>query len=175
MIAHFSIPSKNPKTTALFFAAVIDGLVFEFPVVAGAWIAVANDQSGMAVEVYPLDMAHHPGTGEVNPAIQPAGPAALPWEDQIYPEAEQTRPTGFHAALTTKLPEAEVIARAQAKGWRALACERGGVFGLVEVWVDNNFLVEVLTSANTARYRAFMTPERCSGMFGAGLAPDSLA
>lgn len=174
MIAHFSIPAKKPRGTALFFAAVIDGLLFEFPVVPGAWIAVANDQSGLAIEVLPLDMAHHPGTGEVDPALQPAGPAASPWEDQIHPETEQTRPSGFHVAVTTRLTAAEIIARAHAAGWRAVACERAGIFGLVEVWVDNNFLVEVLTPADTARYQAFMTPEGCSGMFGEGLVPDAL-
>ncbi|HMY71386.1 MAG TPA: hypothetical protein PLD20_16490 [Blastocatellia bacterium] len=174
MIAHISIPVTKPKETALFFAAVIDGLVFNFPVVPGAWIAVANDQSGLAIEVYPINMAHHPGVGEVDPAVQPAGPITLPWEDQIHPEADQTQPTGFHAALTTKLAETEVIARAKAMGWRALVCERGGVFGLVEVWIDNNFLVEVLAPAEVARYRAFMTAEGCRQMFGTGLSPEPL-
>lgn len=62
MIAHISVPSRTPRETALFFAAVIDGLVFDFPVVPGASIAVARDGSGLAVEVYPKRMAHHPGT-----------------------------------------------------------------------------------------------------------------
>lgn len=61
MIAHFSIPSRTPRETAEFFATVIDGVVFDFPPVPGAAIAVANDRSGLAVEVYPEDMAHHPG------------------------------------------------------------------------------------------------------------------
>jgi hypothetical protein len=39
MIAHVSIPSKSPRDTSLFFATLIGGVAFEFPVVPGAWIA----------------------------------------------------------------------------------------------------------------------------------------
>jgi hypothetical protein len=156
----------------LFFAAVIGGVAFEFPVVLGAWVAVADDHSGLAVEVYPLDMAHHPGVGDADPAVQPNGPSTLPWEDQIYPETAHTRPTGFHVAIATRLKEAEIIARARAAGWRALACDRAGVFKLVEVWVDNGFLVEVLVPEEVERYRAFMNPEGCRPMFGESISPE---
>jgi len=172
MIAHFSIPSRTPKDTALFFASVIDGLVYDFgPVVLGAAIAVAKDGSGVAVEVYPIDVAHHPGDGEADPGLKTEGPSTLPWEDQIYPDHVQRGPSGFHVAMATKLAEAEVIELAKARGWRAIACERAGVFGVVEVWVDNNFLVEVLVPAQAARYRNFMNSEGAAAMFGPGVAP----
>lgn len=171
MIAHISIPSENPKQTALFFAAVIGGLVFDFPVVAGAAIAVARNGSGTAVEVYPPSMKHHPGTGAVDPAVRPAGMAPMPWEDQIFSESGERRPTSFHLAIDTQLSEAEVISRAQSLGWRVLACERAGVFGVVEVWVDNLYLVEVLVPEQAARYRSFMNTHGCAAMFGAGIAP----
>ncbi|HBE21207.1 MAG TPA: hypothetical protein DEG17_09265 [Cyanobacteria bacterium UBA11149] len=172
MIAHFSIPSENPKETALFFAAIIDGIVFDFPVVAGASIAVARDNSGTAVEVYPPSMVHHPGTGQPDPTIQPEGPAAMPWEDQIYAEQIHRRPSSFHLAIETKLSEAEVISRSQSLGWRTVACNRGGVFGVVEVWVDNLYLVEVLVTEEAGRYRNFMNTTGCAAMFGSGIAPQ---
>jgi len=53
MIAHVSVPARNPRETALLLAVLIDGEAFDFPVVPGAWIAVARDGSGLAVEVYP--------------------------------------------------------------------------------------------------------------------------
>lgn len=174
MIAHFSIPSRTPKETALFFASVIDGLVYDFgPVVPGAAIAVAKDGSGVAVEVYPVDVAHHPGKGEIDPSAQPEGPSAAPWEDQIHVDHVQSRPSGFHIAMGTKLAESKVIELAKANGWRAIACERAGVFGVVEVWVDNNFLVEVLVPAQAARYQKFMNVEGASAMFGPGTAPPA--
>jgi hypothetical protein len=99
MIAHISVPARDPRRTALFLAMLIDGEVFSFPVVPGAFIAVARDGSGLAIEVYPHTMAHHPGSGAPDPEFQPQDPRAQPWEDQIHADGEQLRPTAFHAAL----------------------------------------------------------------------------
>lgn len=174
MIAHVSVPSKDPQQAALFFAALIDGLAYEFPVVPGAWIAVAKDQSGLAVEVYPESMANHPGTGEAQTTASPATPQTMPWEVQIYPDGTQLRPSAFHLALSSRLSESEVIRLAQKIGWRALKCDRAGVFRLVEVWVDNAILVEVLNELELPRYRHFMRPEVCGDMFGKGIAPQQI-
>lgn len=78
MIAHVSIPARNPRETALLLSEFIDGEAFEFPVVPGAWIAVARNGSGLAVEVYPDTMAHHPGVGDVDPKRKPEGPQPMP-------------------------------------------------------------------------------------------------
>jgi len=170
MIAHFSVTSRDPRATALVIGQLIDGAVFPFPVVPGSFVAVARDGSGLAVEVMPERMAHHPGQGEVDPAVAPAGPVPMPWEDQIRPEGPALAPSGFHAALVSRLGEAEVLELARRAGWRAIACDRGGVFRVVEVWIENVFLIEVLTAAEAERYRAFMSPAGCSAMFGAALA-----
>lgn len=173
MIAHISVPARDPRRTALLLAALIDGEVFDFPVVPGASIAVARDGSGLAVEVYPDTMAHHPGSGEPDPAFKPTSPLTLPWEDQIHPDGEQLRPTGFHAALVSKLGDDAVVALAQRAGFRAVRCDRAGVFRLVEVWLDNAVLIEVLNPAEAERYRGFMNPAGCASMFGAGLRPQA--
>src|SRR5512137_2259082 len=105
MIAHVSIPARDPRSTALLLASLIDGEAFEFPVVPGAWIAVARDGSGLAVEVYPDGMAHHRGVGEVAPAAATDDPQTMPWEDQIHPDGPQLRPAAFHFALATALDD----------------------------------------------------------------------
>lgn len=170
MIAHFSLTSRHPQATALVLGQLIDGDAFPFPVVPGSFVAVARDGSGLAVEVMPERMAHHPGLGDVDPTRPPAGPAAMPWEDQIRPDGPGLEPSGFHAALVSRRTEAEVVELARRAGWRALGCDRGGVFRVIEVWVENVFLIEVLTVAEAERYRAFMNPEACSAMFGTALA-----
>ncbi len=172
MIAHVSIPSADPRSTALLFAALIEGQAFAFPVVPDAWIAVAGDGSGLAVEVYPDGMAHHAGRGDPDPLLAPEGPAAMPWEDQIFPEGIQLRPTAFHLAMTTKLDDRQVFDLAESAGIRAVRCERGGVFGLIELWIDNMILVEVLTDEDASRYRDFMNPAGCAAMFGPGTVPE---
>jgi len=171
MIAHVSIPSRDPHKTALLLAALIDGEAFEFPVVPGAWIAVASDGSGLAVEVYPDTLAHHPGHGDVDPAVTPEGPEPLPWEDQIFADGAQLRASAFHFAMASPLNDAQIMALAKQAGLRTVKCERGGVFGLVEVWLDNTILVEVLSEPEMARYRAFMNPAACAAMFGKGERP----
>ena len=156
MIAHVSLPSRHPQATATVLARLIDGTVFPFPVVEGAWIAIANDGSGTAFEVYPPTMAHHPGQGEAD-------------DDQIHPDGEQLRPHAFHVALSSPLDDAAILAIARDAGLRAVPCERGGVFGLIEVWLDEYTLIEVLSPRETARYAAFMNPQTAAGMFGPGI------
>lgn len=172
MIAHLSIPAENARATALFFAAIIDGVVFNFPVVPGAFIAVARDGSGTAVEVYPLAMTHHPGIGQPNSTTEPTGITAMPWEDQIYAESTDRLPSGFHFAIATQQSVPEVMSRSHALGWRAVACNRGGLFGVVEVWVDNLYLVEVLVPEEVHSYRDLMNITRCAALFGPGIVPQ---
>ncbi len=116
-------------------------------------------------------MRHHPGVGQPDSKAPSAGPATTPWEDQIFAEPGERSPSSFHLAVETILSEAEVISRATALGWRALVCERAGVFGVVEVWIDNTYLVEVLVQKEAARYRQFMNIAGCTTMFGPGMAP----
>ncbi len=99
------------------------------------------------------------------------GPMTMEWEDQIYPEQNERLPSGFHLAIGTKRSVAEVIDQAQNLGWRALACDRGGVFGVIEVWVDNLYLVEVLVPEDVDRYRNFMYIKGCEAMFGPSISP----
>jgi len=171
MIAHVSVPARDPRQTARLLATLIDGEVFAFPVVPGACIAVARDGSGLAIEVYPDTLAHHPGSGDPDPAAVPAGPQTQPWEDQIVPDGPQLRPSAFHLALVSRLDADAVVGLAQAAGFRAVRCDRAGVFRLVEVWLDNAFLVEVLDTTEADRYRQFMNPAGCATMFGPGERP----
>ncbi len=173
MIAHVSIPARDPRRSALLLAALIDGEVFDFPVVPGASIAVARDGSGVAIEVYPNGMAHHPGRGEPDPAAQP-GPRTQPWEDQIHPDGEQLRPTAFHVALVSRLGDEAVEALARRAGVRAVRCDRAGVFRLIELWLDDTVLVEVLNPGEAERYRQFMRPAGCAAMFGPSESPPPL-
>jgi hypothetical protein len=172
MIAHVSIPAHDPSSTALLLARLIDGESFDFPVVPGARIAVANDGSGLAIEVYPDGMAHHPGVGQPDPALAPPGVAAMPWEDQVAPAGTQLRPSAFHLALVSKLGDDAVIRLAERAGFRAVKCDRAGVFRLVELWLDNSLLVEVLNPAEAERYRQFMNPTGVRAMFGPGERPQ---
>lgn len=169
MILHCSLPARDPERVAAVFATLIDGIAMPFPVVPGAWVAIANDGSGLGVEVLPDASAHHPGDGDTDPSRRANGPEVMPWEVQIRQDGEAQRASGFHIAITSRLSAAEIIELGRSHGWRAVHCDRGGVFDLVELWIDNLFLVEVLPPEGTARYHAFYTPEVAGRMFGAPL------
>jgi hypothetical protein len=165
MIAHFSIPACNPQRTAELFGRLIDGVAMPFPVVTGAWVAIARDGSGVGVEVVPEATAHHQGEGDRDPGRGARGPEVMPWETQIRQDGDSREPGAFHVAITSKLAAEEIIAIGVAEGWRAVHCDRGGVFDLVELWIDNRHLVEVMPPEGTARYLAFYTPEVAGRMF----------
>ena len=163
MIAHFSIPARDPQRVAEVFADLIDGVVMPFPVVPGAWVAIARDGSGCGVEVLPEASAHHPGEGEADPARKANGPEVMPWEVQIRQDGAAQSASGFHVALSSPKSAEAILATAAAAGWRAVPCDRGGV----EVWIENRFLVEVIPPRGLERYLAFYNPAVAGEMFGA--------
>ncbi|MBP7705252.1 MAG: hypothetical protein KA105_08200 [Caulobacter sp.] len=165
MIAHVSIPARNPQSTAEVFARIIDGVAMPFPVVQGAWVAIARDGSGTGVEVVPETSAHHLGEGDADPTRSAEGPQVMPWETQIRQDGVSQAASGFHVAITSALSSEDIVALGRENGWRAVPCDRGGVFDLVELWIDNRALVEVLPPSGTARYLAFYQPEVAAKMF----------
>jgi hypothetical protein len=169
MIAHFSLPAREPEPVAGVFARIIDGVVMPFPVVPGAWVAIAKDGSGLGVEVLPEASAHNVGKGDADLTHRAKGPDVMPWEVQIRQDGAAQQASGFHVAITSRLSADEIVDLGRSRGWRAVRCDRGGVFDLVELWIDNRFLVEVLPPEGAARYHAFYTPEVAGRMFGAAL------
>lgn len=165
MIAHLSIPARKPAVVATALGQLIDGDVLPFPVVKGASIIIARDGSGFAVEVIPERMVHHPGRG--NAGEGNGGLRAMPWEVQIRADGSKPRPGPYHIALHSPHDAATVQEIAGKLGWRCVECDRGGAFKVVEFWVENRMLVEVLTPQESARYRAFMQPAAARAMFEA--------
>lgn len=155
MIAHFSIPSRNPRATADVFARIIDGVVMPFPPAEGGWIVIARDGSGTGVEVVPDTAAIFPGSE----------PAAGARYGQAYGPVDPSF-GAVHVAMTTTLSREEVIALGEAQGWRTLHADRGP-FDLVEVWVDDRIMVEVLPPESTARYMAISDPAAAEQSFQA--------
>ncbi|MBI1406653.1 MAG: hypothetical protein GC145_11065 [Caulobacter sp.] len=165
MIAHFAMPAANPRAVADVFARIIDGVAMPFPIVEGGWIVVARDGSGTGVEVIPETSAHHPGVGAYDPDFVSRQPGDEPWESQIRQDGAPQAASGFHVALTSALSIEEIIALGQSQGWRAIHAQRGPFFDLVELWVDNRIMIEVLPPEGTRRYLAFYTPDSVARAF----------
>ncbi len=141
MIHHFSIPARQPLHVARVLAELLGGgRVTGFGPRAGGYIAWAGDAHGTAIEVYPL------GT-ELFPPASGIGQASF----RTAPEASGF--TATHAAVSVGLSEAQVFALGQREGWRAVQLDRGG-FEVIEFWVENTVMLEVLTPRMAADYLA---------------------
>jgi hypothetical protein len=137
MIIHASIPADEPERVARAIAELWQGTYAPFPIVPGVFIARAGDERGTQVEVGPRGREAMPGEKQVGMRVNPS--------PSPYSEV--------HLNILSPLPEAEILAIADREGWKALSCDRGGVFRLIEFWVENKFLLEVMNEREWARYK----------------------
>jgi len=105
---------------------------------------MAGDERGTQMEIYPAGTELRPGDPEA-----PFG--------EFIPAASASRHTASHAAIASPLSDEEIRGLAAREGWISRYNKRGGIFGVIEVWVENSFLLEVLTPAMQAEYTGFMS------------------
>jgi hypothetical protein len=143
MLFHASIAARDPAHVAAVVAQLWNGRALPFPPFPGSHVAIAGDDRGTALEVYPAGQVLTPGGDEVT--------SARPSED--------AQPSATHLAVGVPLSEAEIQAIAAREGWLCRTCSRGGFFRVVEFWLENRVLLELLTPEMQREYRAFATPE----------------
>jgi hypothetical protein len=138
MIFHISIAAKDPKRVASVIAELWRGEAMEFlPAGNGSWIALAPDERNTAIEVYPL--------GKLLSFRTPSSMAADP------------DPTGAglsatHVALATHMSSDEVFAIGEREGWFTRPMYRKMGFRVIELWVEDRVMLEVLTPDMQAEY-----------------------
>lgn len=160
MIFHFSIDADDPPRVAAAIARLWRGEVLAFPPVAqGSLIVMAGDHRNSAVEIYPRGVQLMPGAGDADPQ------ARIVNSPQRY--------TATHAAIATPLTRAEVMELAAEEGWIAKYRKRGGAFGVIEVWLEDRLMIEVLPPEMQAEYLSAMTPAGWREALAAG--PPSVA
>ncbi|MFL6736340.1 MAG: hypothetical protein ACJ8F4_04695 [Sphingomonas sp.] len=148
MIFHISISADDPKRTATMLAELWRGEAFPFPMVGkGSWVAHAGDDRRSTIEVYPRDMAFYP--------TESAG------EERYEPVS---RNGAFHAAVATPLGIEEVEAVARKYGCHTSLCHRGPWFRVIELWVDNCLMLEMMTPEMQNEYQRSITIENWKGM-----------
>ena len=161
MIHHISIAARDPQRVAAVLAELFGGHSFPFPPFPGGYIALPSDPLGTAVEVIPLGDELVPGAeGE-----------------QVSSRASE-RPSDYtatHAAISVPVSEERIKEIAAREGWRAETFNRIGVFGLVEFWLENRLLVELLPPEMQGQYLDFMTPENYAALFGYEYTPRAPA
>ena len=142
MLFHMSIATANPQHVASVIAEFWGGKAVPFPPVAkGSWMATAGDDRGSAIEVYPLNTVLREQNGDADAAGEESG---------------IDRYTATHAALATPLDQDAVLAIARREGWPAKYRKRGGIFGVIELWIDGRQMLELLTPEMQAEYLSAM-------------------
>jgi hypothetical protein len=138
MIHHLSIAARDPKQAASVLAELMGGTAVPFPPNPGSYFALQLDDHGSGVEVYPA------GT-----ELQPAG--------AVGGSFVKTGERGYgptHFALSVATDGNTVQAIAQRAGWQCFDCNRGP-FHVIEVWVENQTMVEILPPNYAQEYLAF--------------------
>jgi len=137
MLHHVSFTAKNPQRVAQALALLINGKVSRFGPWEGGYIAWAADEAGTAIEVYPHGTEIIPG-----PDTSQA---------QFRKNLFASQNTPVHTAISVTRSEEEVYRIARQEGWRAMRHNRGG-FDVIEMWIENTVMVEVLTPAMLRQY-----------------------
>lgn len=141
MIAHVSMPADDCELVAKVLAEMMGGGALRFPPGGpDAWNCWSRDNAFQIV-------------------VTPRGHVMLPGpEEQVWAPCERAnRACESHFAIAVPLEAPSVIELAHREGWKARICNRGSMFDLVEVWVENAYLVEVLDPSQLDDYKRTMT------------------
>lgn len=144
MIHHLSIAAREPKRVAEALAEIMGGTAVKFPPNPGSFFALQLDDHGSGVEVYPAGTVLEPG-GEVGAGFSKTGPT------------KGYRSTHFALSVATDAAKVEAIAKRE--GWQCYVCNRGP-FHVIEIWVENESMIEILPPDFAAEYLAFTNPAK---------------
>lgn len=155
MIYHVSIDADAPQHVAGVLAELMGGKAFPFPpILTGqSWVAMAGDDRNTTVEVYPRGTELMVADGDA---------------DSFGRIGASDRHSATHIALATHLDSDAVFAIAAREGWPAKYRKRGGIFGVIEFWIEGSRLVEVLTPEMQAEYLSGVTLTGWEKMIAAG-------
>jgi len=159
MIHHISVAAQNPLHVARVLAKVSRGIVAPFPPHPNSYFVLVGDEHGTAIEVYPQGTELMPGSGEDEVVFV---------RNPLY-----SGYTATHAALSVPTSQEEIEAIGAREGWRTVRCNREGFFDVIEFWVENRLMIELLPPVLAARYLEFMQPENLERVM-AELAPTGV-
>jgi hypothetical protein len=161
MIHHISLAVRNPLHVAEVVAELWQGSsegpkgrAIPFPYHPGCYMALALDVNGTAIEFLPKGTVLEPGSAAQPVQFSAPAPHAISY-------------TATHVNLAVPISEAKIYEIADREGWRAIRCNRGGFFELIEFWIENEVLLELLPPNLMEQYRLTMRPENVQAVLDA--------
>lgn len=150
MIRHISIDAHNPMRVASVLAEIWNGKVYKF-LHPGSYTVMPYDGHGTAVLVFPYGDVWTPG---VDAAAQIC-------------RAASTDLVAVHVAISVPTNQQQIEQIGQREGWRVLTREQGdGAFRLIEFWLENRILFELLPPGFETQYLQTMQPEMIEKILG---------
>ena len=150
MIHHLSIAARDPKHAAAVLAELMGGTAVPFPPNPGSFFALQLDEHGSGVEVYPA-----------GPELQPGGATGGSF---VKKDARGYGSTHFALSVATDAVTVKMIA--EHAGWQCFDSNRGP-FHVIEVWVENETMVEILPPEYAREYLAFTRPDKVKAAMAA--------
>ena len=132
MIFHASLPARDPERVARVLAELMEGYCQPF-IRPNSFMAFSKKPEEMMIEVLPVAAG----------AFDRKGLAR-----ELYDT--------MHLAVGVDLTPEQVMAIGEREGWRTRRARRGGSFDVIELWLEDHFLIEVLTPEMQADYIAGM-------------------
>ncbi len=138
-IHHYSISVQDTKRVAEVLCELFVGTITPFGPYQNSWIVWFGDEHGTAIELYPAgtEMIPDAGIGQAN----------------FHRNASASGFTATHAAISIDRSRDEILSVASVNGWRAIELSRG-VFNVIEFWIENRVLIELLTPDMARDYLA---------------------
>ncbi len=148
MLHHISVSVNNPLHVGTVVAEVMQGRCFPFPPHPGSYMVLIGDEYGTGIEFYPAQTQLTPGLEEVEFS---SGNLA-----QTF--------TSIHAAILVPTPLEQIEAIAKREGWLVRLRDRGP-FKVIEFWVENQFMLELLTPELAKAYLESVQPGNYEAFF----------
>lgn len=170
MLNHISIAVNDPENVANILAEIWDGYAMPFPIAKNSWMVFADDAIGTAVEVTPINTIMVPGEGLPEEEGFSIETPTEEFESKFLLGDFSPAYVATHMNINSQLGVKEIKAIADREGWRCFVANRvEGLFQLIELWIENRFLVEVMTPEMTARYVELMKPQGWADWLGIDL------
>lgn len=151
-ILHASIPADQPAVVAATLARLLGGSAMPFPPAGPeAWIAWGDD-GHTEIEIVPrgdqLERGPHEAAWRGAPMV--------------------SRRSEVHLAIAVPLLTSAILQIAAEAAWPARICNRGGLFDLVELWVEDAFLIELFDPVQAAHFAQIMSAQQWAALLSAG-------
>ncbi len=156
MLHHLSIAVEKPLRVAKVLAEILKGQAFEFPSHPDSYIVMSGDTTTdplpATIEIYPLGTKIVPGHAN---------------EPRRFVQHISTFSsfTAVHTTISVPISWPEIQAIATREKWRTLTCDRGA-FQVVEFWIEDWLMLELLPKELMADYLTVSQSERLQHGFG---------